>query len=136
MVNRKHYVISDKLGNMYTGKITKNELEYPQFDSRFNKAKIYLTKEEAIKECEYLIEDFFEIDDCIKVYQMKQTLIDIENPISSNTYVSGEKISNVYKIANNVLYFDDSSDFRTALYEILKELNPDLDVEEKLNYIE
>jgi len=32
-------------------------------------------------------------------------------------------IDKVYRIANNVLYFDDNSDYQTALYEILTEIH-------------
>jgi len=42
----------------------------------------------------------------------------------------------VYRIANNALYFDDNSDYKTALWEVLAALNPDLDYEKKLKYIE
>lgn len=42
----------------------------------------------------------------------------------------------VYKIANNALYFNDNSDYETALYEILKVLNPELEDYPILKYIE
>jgi len=35
-----------------------------------------------------------------------------------------EKIKKIKKIANNVLYFDDNSDYRSALWEILMEIDP------------
>lgn len=41
-----------------------------------------------------------------------------------------------YRIANNALYFDDSSDYKTALWEVLAALNPELDYEKELEYIE
>ncbi len=41
-----------------------------------------------------------------------------------------------YRLANNALYFDDSSDYKTALWEVLAALNPDLDYEKELEYIE
>lgn len=47
-----------------------------------------------------------------------------------------EKLEEAYRIANNALYFDDNSDYQTALWEILMTINPDLDTEEKLEYIE
>jgi len=47
-----------------------------------------------------------------------------------------EKLDEVYRIANNVLYFDDNSDYVSALWEILLTANPDLDTFEKLKYIE
>lgn len=42
----------------------------------------------------------------------------------------------VYKIANNVLYFNDRSNYKTALYEILRILNPELEDYPTLKYIE
>ena len=44
-------------------------------------------------------------------------------------------IKKVTVIANNVLYFDDSSDYGTALYQILSVVAPDIDLDE-LEYIE
>ena len=35
-----------------------------------------------------------------------------------------EKIEEVFKLANNALYFGDNSDYRTALWDIMKVLNP------------
>lgn len=46
-----------------------------------------------------------------------------------------EREKKVYRIANNVLYFDDSSDYQTALWEILNCLNPGIDPYEELEYI-
>lgn len=48
-------------------------------------------------------------------------------------------IEEVKKIANNALYFDDDSDFATALWEILEKVAPELFEESdmpKLKYIE
>jgi len=42
----------------------------------------------------------------------------------------------VYAIANNALYFDDSSDYGPALWEILYALNPDLEEYPTLEYVE
>jgi len=42
----------------------------------------------------------------------------------------------INKIANNVLYFDDNSDYQTALWEILSIINPSLDEDENLDYID
>ena len=47
-----------------------------------------------------------------------------------------EKLDEIYRIANNVLYFDDNSDYQTVLWEVLMTINPDLDTFEKLKYIE
>lgn len=46
-----------------------------------------------------------------------------------------EREKKVYRIANNVLYFDDSSDYQTALWEILNCLNPGIDPYEELEHI-
>jgi len=46
---------------------------------------------------------------------------------------------NIFRIANNVLYFADDSDYETALWEILAELRPDLFVNDsspELSFIE
>jgi hypothetical protein len=42
--------------------------------------------------------------------------------IQEHVFECHESIRKVKKIANNALYFDDSSDYQTALYEILSEL--------------
>jgi|GEM_PF-2359671 len=47
-----------------------------------------------------------------------------------------KSIKKVYAIANNVLWFDDNSDYKTALWEILYALNPDLEEYPELEYIE
>lgn len=49
------------------------------------------------------------------------------------------KEEKILKIANNALYFDDSSDYGSALWEILQILNPELfknNEEPELKYIE
>jgi hypothetical protein len=47
-------------------------------------------------------------------------------------------IEEVTKVASNALYFDDSSDYRTALWEILAIINPVKysDVDEISEYID
>ena len=37
-----------------------------------------------------------------------------------------DKEKEVFKIANNALYFADNSDYGTALWEILRELKPEM----------
>ena len=46
-----------------------------------------------------------------------------------------EREKKVYQIANNALYFDDSSDYHSALWAILNCLNPEIDPYEELEYI-
>ena len=41
-----------------------------------------------------------------------------------------------YREANNVLYFDDNSDYCCALWEILRIINPELEEYPTLNYID
>ena len=36
-------------------------------------------------------------------------------------------ITEAFRIANNALYFDDNSDYQTALYDICTILNPEID---------
>lgn len=36
------------------------------------------------------------------------------------------KITNMYRIANNSLYFDDSSDYCGDLWDIIREVNDDI----------
>jgi hypothetical protein len=53
--------------------------------------------------------------------------------------VVSEQLDKIKKIANNALYFDDSSDYQTALWEILTVTSPELfeETEEPdLEYIE
>ncbi len=45
-----------------------------------------------------------------------------------------ENEAKIFRIANNILYFDDSSDYGTALWEILVILKPE--IEDNLEYIE
>lgn len=47
-----------------------------------------------------------------------------------------EREKKAYAIANNALYFDDSSDYQTALWQVLYTLNPDLEEYPILKYIE
>lgn len=39
-----------------------------------------------------------------------------------------DNVLKAFKIANNAIYFCDSSDYLTALYEVCKVLNPDEDI--------
>ena len=36
-----------------------------------------------------------------------------------------DKLNKIFRIANNVIYFDDNSDYKTALYEICDVIKPD-----------
>lgn len=50
-----------------------------------------------------------------------------------------DKLDECFKIANNALYFDDGSDYQSALWEILSTIKPELfenDSAPKLEYIE
>ena len=50
-----------------------------------------------------------------------------------------KRIREAYRVANNILWFDDSSDYCSALWDILHILNPDLpddNYEIELKYIE
>ncbi len=50
-----------------------------------------------------------------------------------------QKLEAIYKVANNVLYFDDISDYQTSLWEILEIFNPEIyvdDPEPELKLIE
>ncbi|MDF2503870.1 MAG: hypothetical protein K0R06_1361 [Clostridium sp.] len=38
-----------------------------------------------------------------------------------------DKLEKAFAVANNVIYFDDSSDYGTALYEICQILKPEID---------
>ena len=62
----------------------------------------------------------------------KETLISLFKNILSEL----NKLSEIEKIINNVLYFDDSSDYGTSLWEALKVINPELDEYESLSYME
>lgn len=47
-----------------------------------------------------------------------------------------QKLENIKRIANNALYFDDWSDFATALWEILEELEYTEEQMNELKFIE
>ena len=38
--------------------------------------------------------------------------------------MSGEALNKIFQIANNAIYFDDNSDYKTALYEICNVIKP------------
>lgn len=46
------------------------------------------------------------------------------------------KLGEVYAIANNVLYLNDRSDYKNALWEILRTINPNLEEWPTLKYID
>lgn len=46
-----------------------------------------------------------------------------------------DRENKIYRVANNVLYFDDGSDYEAALWQILFILNPKVDEYEHLEYI-
>lgn len=37
-----------------------------------------------------------------------------------------DNVKKAFAIANNAIYFDDNSDYKTALFEVCKTLNPEL----------
>ena len=39
-----------------------------------------------------------------------------------------DNVKNAFAIANNAIYFNDRSDYQTALYEVCMALNPTMDV--------
>jgi hypothetical protein len=41
------------------------------------------------------------------------------------TITESAKLDKIFKIANNVIYFDDNIDYLTALYEICDVIKPD-----------
>ena len=45
-------------------------------------------------------------------------------------------LNKIYKTANNALYFNDSSDYKSALWEIMSIINPLIDDYEELEYID
>lgn len=48
-----------------------------------------------------------------------------------------KNIKKAFAIANNAIYFSDSSDYESALYQICKTLKPDIDEEDiGVDYIE
>jgi hypothetical protein len=83
-----------------------------------------IKEENQRKIAEKIIDRFYEedMDDCCgdteieKVLKTKIKKVD-NTKIEKNDNES--KIKEAIKISNNVLYFDDSSDYQTALWEIL-----------------
>lgn len=47
-----------------------------------------------------------------------------------------EKLEKIFKIANNALYFNDSHDFRSALWDVCKEAKPECENEIGKRYID
>lgn len=132
MIINKKYVIADTYGNMFTGYFDFNN---PLFDANIKKTKIYKDKEKALKEME-LLNDIYGYE-LVNVYQINSKLVDIEETKKSIKEINEEKLEEVYKIANNSLYFADSADYKRDLMKILTTLNPKAKDEDfKFRYIE
>lgn len=96
------------------------------------------------KECSRLERKEAELDLEITALKMKHEhdvkMIDEVKGEAVKLYKEIEKkdkiIKSVYREANNVLYFDDNSDYCCALWEILRIINPELEEYPTLNYID
>lgn len=114
------YVIADKLGNIFTGYF---DLNNPICRADMRNAKLYKSEESAKSELE-IIEERYDLYDVLKVYRISSKFIDIEEVDHKELFKEADKLEEVYKIANNSLYFADSSDYKKDLWEIVLALNP------------
>lgn len=127
------YIIADKLGNVFTGYF---DLTNPICRGDIRNAKFYKSEEQAKKELS-IIEERYDLYECLKVYRINATYIDVEENKESELFKLQNKLDEVYKIANNSLYFADSADYKRDLWSILIALNPKADNDNfKLRYIE
>ena len=130
------YIISDKLGNMYQGFLT---FDGPCFSADIRKAKLYKTEKSALYDLEYLNEHYMEHDEVLHIYKLQVRCEQLEE---GGVYREvkekelGDRIKEAYAIANNALYFNDSSDYKGALLEVLKALNPEFNENKQFKYIE
>lgn len=133
---KEKYIISDKFGNMYEGILT---LDGPCFLSDIRKAKLYKTEKSALHDLNKLNKSYMEHDDVIHVYKLKVRCEKLEhNGVYEEVKEKSleDRVKEAYTLANNALYFNDRSDYEYALWEILMALNPELNENEKLKYID
>lgn len=131
-INGKH-IIADKYGNVFTGYF---DLINPICRGDIKYAKFYKSEEQAQSELS-MIEERYDVCGALKVYRINATYIDVEENRESELFKIQNKLDEVYKIANNSLYFADSADYKRDLWAILIALNPKADNDNfKLRYIE
>ena len=68
------------------------------------------------------------VEDSLKEEEIDQkSTVDyfIEQVVMLNKSLN-QRNNNAFKLANNTIFFDDDSDYRTALYEVCDELRPDI----------
>ena len=54
----------------------------------------------------------------------------MSKPLEVKTSISDlDNVKKAFAIANNAIYFNDNSDYATALYQVCKALNPELEDE-------
>ena len=87
--------------------------------------------EEGVKEIEKIKEMFIHlknygwINDIKKEIDVDKAIESIENLLTAYEKEK-EKNNNAYIKANNYLYFNDSTDYEVALWEVIRKLRPDL----------
>lgn len=127
------YIIADIYGNIFTGYF---DLINPICRADIKHAKFYKNEEQAQTELS-MIEERYDVCDLLKVYRINAKFIDIEENKESELFKLQDKLEEVYKMANNSLYFADSADYKRDLWNILIELNPRAEKDDfKLKYIE
>lgn len=130
------YIISDKLGNMYQGFLT---FDGPCFSADIRKAKLYKTEKSALYDLEYLNEHYMEHDEVLHIYKLQVRYEQLEEDGVYREVKEKkleDRIKEAYSIANNAIYFNDSSDYKGALLDVLKTLNPEFDENKQFKYIE
>lgn len=91
--------------------------------------------EEDIKILEEFINFLNKNGDYVVDENLRDEKIALEHLVQAYKYQK-KIINDTYREANNVLYFDDNSDYCCALWEILRIINPDLEEYPDLDYIE
>lgn len=88
------------------------------------KVKTYL----YARATEHLEQAKEDLEDAFSKHSTFNPTIEKENIVLPNTVEELQlKLKQMYNLANNAIYFDDSSDYLSALYDIAKVVNEDVD---------
>jgi len=110
-------------------------IDFCKLDERVkNDMKSLFLSSKTYEETTQFFRNYKHLDIKERMKMEKMTAIEIITPTELESNENVEKLEKAFRIANNVLYFDDNSDYQTALYEICSVLKPELDDEYGENY--
>lgn len=125
----------DYIAELFVKKAQIDDEEIENFVKSYSEKGEYTNLNEVIRkyfEEKAMINDEFKE----KVRPIGEMLKDQIDSLQNQNFEKQKIINKVKRLANNVLYFDDSSDYCCALWDILRTVNPDLGEYPILNYIE